>query len=40
MNPEEVENSTKPAAYDPEGRPLYYHPPVDIPASVQAEPAQ
>ena len=39
MNPEEVENSTKPAAYDPEGRPLYYHPPADTPAPAQAEPA-
>ena len=39
MNPGEVENSTKPAAYDPEGRPLYYHPPADTPAPAQAEPA-
>lgn len=26
MNPEELDNQPKPAAYDPDGRPLYYHP--------------
>lgn len=38
MNPQEPENLQKPVAYDPEGRPLYYHPPEA--ATVTAQPAK
>lgn len=36
MNPEEQENAHKPVAYDPEGRPLYHHPPIPAPAPSSA----
>ena len=37
MNPEDVDQSSKPAAYDPEGRPLYYHPPATEVPEVMVE---
>ena len=41
MNPEEVDQSSKPAAYDPEGRPLYYHPPTaDAPEVEKTAPTK
>lgn len=40
MNPGESENELKPVAYDPEGRPLYYHPPTpQQPAPAPQSPA-
>ncbi len=40
MKPQDSEQPVKPVAYDPEGRPLYYHPPVSESATQTKVPAE